>query len=269
VRSVVREQLLQIDSRYQLYQARDHNPRVYRTIPITFPTGLDINYQGYFSGMLLDALPTVEGRHLGVLITKPGQLSQINTLKQAETLFRENFPAIADFIDTASYANFAAKGDREFAAFSYLAPILHYGGHTVLLGDAVHTVKPYFGFGVNTALEDVSSLAEALDGHEELSAALESYSEVRAKEAEAVVKVAQELDQSVLLLGLVLLVDSLAHTIAPWWFENNALSALQDRSKRFSTVYERKQRDRVLLVVGALLLACLAWRSWSQRYFLQ
>ena len=30
----------------------------------------------------------------------------------------------------------------------YVGPALHQGGSTVLLGDAIHTVKPYFGLGV-------------------------------------------------------------------------------------------------------------------------
>ena len=44
----------------------------------------------------------------------------------------------------------------------YVGPALHQGGSTVLLGDAIHTVKPYFGLGVNSALEDVLALRAAL-----------------------------------------------------------------------------------------------------------
>ena len=36
------------------------------------------------------------------------------------------------------------------------------GSSTVLLGDTIHTVKPYFGLGLNSALEDVRYLEEAL-----------------------------------------------------------------------------------------------------------
>ena len=58
----------------------------------------------------------------------------------------------------------AKKGPSRLPVFRYAGPKLHQGDTTVLLGDAVHTVKPYFGLGANSALEDVISLSTALDG---------------------------------------------------------------------------------------------------------
>ena len=42
----------------------------------------------------------------------------------------------------------AAKPPSNIPRFRYVGPALHQGGSTVLLGDAIHTVKPYFGLGV-------------------------------------------------------------------------------------------------------------------------
>ena len=44
---------------------------------------------------------------------------------------------------------------------------------TALLGDAIHSVKPYFGLGVNSAFEDVTVLSQALDDAPSAAAALE------------------------------------------------------------------------------------------------
>ena len=64
--------------------------------------------------------------------------------------------------------------------FRYVGPVLHYGDSTVLLGDAIHTVKPYFGLGVNSAFEDVISLRAALDAEPlDPGRALEAFSEAR------------------------------------------------------------------------------------------
>ena len=54
---------------------------------------------------------------------------------------------------------FIAKEPSSLPVFRYVGPRLHRGGTTALIGDAVHTVKPYFGLGVNSAFEDVQVLS--------------------------------------------------------------------------------------------------------------
>ena len=43
----------------------------------------------------------------------------------------------------------------KFQKFSYMYPNLHYSQSTVLLGGCIHTVKSFFGLGVNAGLESV------------------------------------------------------------------------------------------------------------------
>ena len=66
--------------------------------------------------------------------------------------------------------------------FRYAGPRLHRGGSTVLLGDAIHSVKPYFGLGVNSAFEDVAVLSEELDRQATAARALRRYSARRVAE---------------------------------------------------------------------------------------
>ena len=73
-------------------------------------------------------------------------------------LLDETLPQFSPLITDATVAAVAAKPPSNIPRFRYVGPALHQGGSTVLLGDAIHTVKPYFGLGVNSALEDVLAL---------------------------------------------------------------------------------------------------------------
>ena len=80
-------------------------------------------------------------------------------------LLDSSLPMFSPMIDDDTLATVAAKPASRLPSFRYAGPTLHRGVTTVLLGDAVHTVKPYFGLGANSALEDVVQLSEALDRH--------------------------------------------------------------------------------------------------------
>ena len=126
----------------------------------------------------------------------------------------------------------AAKPPSNIPRFRYVGPALHQGGSTVLLGDAIHTVKPYFGLGANSALEDVIALRTALDAHpNSMEKALASFSEARAGEAEALVRISRDLDRPG-ILGFVtfilpIILDGIFHGIAPQIFEKNTIALLQ------------------------------------------
>ena len=58
-------------------------------------------------------------------------------------------------------------------------------GRVVFIGDAAHSMSPLLGQGARMALLDASMLAQALDSHDKLSAALPAFDQrARAKVAE-------------------------------------------------------------------------------------
>ena len=67
-----------------------------------------------------------------------------------------------DAIDPEDINNFHKQKYQSFPDFSYTYPTLNLASNSVLLGDAIHTVKPYFGLGLNTAFEDIKILYEEL-----------------------------------------------------------------------------------------------------------
>lgn len=151
---------------------------------------------------------------------------------------------------------FAAKGDSSLPTFSYAGPVLHYGSSACLLGDTIHTVKPYFGQGVNSAFEDVKVLQQALsetaDDHE---AAVQRYSQLRAKDAEALVLLSHSLDGGFLTFVGPLILDSMLHRNLPQIFSPNIIASLQNEKWSFSQIRKRKRVDRAL---QAALLAGFA-----------
>ena len=143
----------------------------------------------------------------------------------------------------------------------YAGPHLNHK-KSVLLGDAAHTVKPYFGLGVNSAFEDVAALDVALDKHgDDLELALAEYSGARAKEAKAMVQMSQRLDgpgiQTLLFFVLPLIVDNVLHKSLPWLFSPNTLSSLQNEKRTFTDIRLRKRIDRIMqfsLLGGSFLV---------------
>jgi hypothetical protein len=156
---------------------------------------------------------------------------------------------------------FAAKGDSSLPTFSYAGPVLHYGSSACLLGDTIHTVKPYFGQGVNSAFEDVKVLQQALDETaDDHEAAVRRYSQLRGKDAEALVVLSHSLDGGFLTFVGPLILDSMLHRLLPQMFSPNIIASLQNEKWSFSQIRKRKRVDRALQTVLLASLAALMLR---------
>ncbi len=73
-------------------------------------------------------------------------------------------------------------------SFQLVEGDIHYStpsGGALLLGDSIKAVKPYFGQGANSALEDVVVLDKCLDacGDDDPAAVAEAFTAARAEEA--------------------------------------------------------------------------------------
>ena len=99
-----------------------------------------------------------------------------------------------------------------------------------MLGDAIHTVKPFFGFGINTALDDIFWLDRCLDSPT-LRQSLVRFSEKRGHEAVAIVEISRALDRPGLTglcnFFLPMLLDKLFEDLLPGVFAPNLLTYLR------------------------------------------
>eukprot|EP00955_Chlamydomonas_euryale_P097707 365093-Chlamydomonas_euryale.AAC.2 len=73
------------------------------------------------------------------------QVMGLKTLEDTRAFFNRNFPQLSPAIRDADLERFAESPCRRLPTFSYVGPVLHRGGTTVLLGAAIHAVNPYFG----------------------------------------------------------------------------------------------------------------------------
>ena len=111
-------------------------------------------------------------------------------------------------------------------------------------------MKPYFGLGANSALEDVKILSECLDSTASVSEAVQEFTNRRAADSEVLVRISRELDRPG-TLGLFtflipIIMDAIFSKAAPQVFSPNTITMLQRDDITFQEVATKKRLDRFL-----------------------
>lgn len=156
----------------------ERNEFVYKILPLDlrpkYGTGPgwrpDLNYSARSKGeVTIEALPTREGIFVGVVLFRPDSsaIAKIQSKEDAREFFAGSFPQFLDVIREEDLARFATGPTFRLPSFSYCGPSIFYRDNTLLLGDCIHSVKPYFGLGLNSALEDVMALDKCLSESED------------------------------------------------------------------------------------------------------
>lgn len=78
---------------------------------------------------------------------------------QIRAFFEEQFPDIAEYLPSVVRDTYDARPAQLRTV--RCDPFHH--GRTVLLGDAAHTIVPFYGQGINCSFEDISTLASMFD----------------------------------------------------------------------------------------------------------
>jgi kynurenine 3-monooxygenase len=140
----------------------DDNKRIYKTIPITLPQDWrgDVNYsaRSKSSRVVFDALPANhKGEYCAVLLLRESDsLAKANSdPAELRKELDESLPQFSSMLSDDVVESVAKKPPSYLPGFRYVGPRLNQGDNTIILGDCAHTVKPYFGLGANSALEDV------------------------------------------------------------------------------------------------------------------
>jgi kynurenine 3-monooxygenase len=251
----------------------DDNQRIYKTVPLKSPKEWrpDLNYSARTKDgrVNFDALPaTTKGEYCGVLLLKKDDpLAKADTNPaELRSLMDDALPQFSALLDDETIASVAKKPVSYLPGFRYAGPRLHQGNRCVILGDCAHTVKPYFGLGANSALEDVQILSDVLDENKhDYTAAVHSYSRQQAGEAKALVRISRELDRpgmvGFITFILPIILDSIFNKQFPKLFQPNVITMLQREAYTFQQVARRKRFDRlgqVGIIGGFMFGACWA-----------
>jgi len=263
------------NKKFKVVRYTDDNPRVYKSVPITFPKHWphDLNYsaRSMKSRVTFEALPSDnKGNYCALLLMKPDDtLASANcNPNELRQFFQEQFPQFSKLINDDVMSDVAKKSSSALPSFRYASGRLHEGSRTVLLGDSIHTVKPYFGLGANTALEDVQILDEILDTTSNLSGAVEEFTKQRANDSRALVNISRGIDRpgklGTLQFILPLILDSIFHKRFPLIFGPSIFGMFQKQNITFTGIQRRKRLDRMMqsIVIGSVLSAvAVAMRS--------
>ena len=279
VNSAVRDSLVAAGDTVAV-RYKNTNERVYKTLPLhpsdVAGTASDLNWgaSNRSLGLGMDALPTKEGEMVAVLLFKPGtpaydRVEALSSAEEARTFLCESLPHVAPYVRDEELERFVARPISRLPSFMCVEGPIHHGlpqGGVLLLGDAIKAVKPYFGQGANSALEDVSVLRRCLDDCDDAPAATAAaFTAARADDARALVQVSRRFDRPGPLgtasFVLPLLLDIQLNKLLPALFSPPTLRGLQDERNSFVGLVRKKRRERAVLVGLLGALVGVAWRA--------
>lgn len=102
---------------------------------------------------------------LVLFLADDAEVLGLSSREESRAFLQREFPALFPIMPEAEVDDFHRRPPGRLPEFRYVGPELHFEHRIVLLGDAIHTVKPYFGLGVNSAFEDVFVLRRKLRQH--------------------------------------------------------------------------------------------------------
>lgn len=95
----------------------------------------------------------------------PGRFATLEADEsQVPQFFDTNFPGVRDHISDTSLIRLLSKSPHQ-SIISIKCKPYHFGSSGVILGDAAHTMAPFYGQGMNAGMEDVRVLFSVLDKH--------------------------------------------------------------------------------------------------------
>ncbi|WVQ97129.1 kynurenine 3-monooxygenase [Kwoniella sp. CBS 9459] len=113
---------------------------------------------------MLIGLPNKDGSFTLTLFIPFASLATIKTRDAASAFFKENFPSAVDIVGEKKLLDDFENNPRGNLVTINCTPSA-WSSHALLLGDASHSMVPFYGQGLNCGLEDVRVLNSVLEKH--------------------------------------------------------------------------------------------------------
>ncbi|ODV87726.1 hypothetical protein CANARDRAFT_5040 [[Candida] arabinofermentans NRRL YB-2248] len=139
---------------------------------------------------MLIALPNSDGSFTSTFFGPWKFTESLNTREKIQELFINSFPDAVELIGMEKivecFMSYPKGSLMQVNCNQY-----HYEDKCIIIGDAAHSMVPFYGQGMNCGFEDVRILLELMDVyHNSRKRAFESYSSDRAEDLKAILKLA-------------------------------------------------------------------------------
>ena len=213
-----------------------------------------------------------EPRSANIITWPDHKVWELKKSQEVYDFFEKAFPQlpISQIVSPEEAERFAKSEGGKFPTPQYCSGLYFVGGSigaasAVLLGDAIHCFPPDIGQGVNSALEDVFVLHEALSkSNSNLSVALPLYESWRFPDVTALVRLAQiafpwQYNQAPFrksLWNINFFFRLLLSRLLPYIFSRPAFLLIQNHELSYEEILGKAQRTTQNILVLGLLLIC-------------
>ncbi|GJJ12058.1 hypothetical protein Clacol_006299 [Clathrus columnatus] len=142
-------------------------------VELKIPAGIDESGKRYFLldpnhlhiwprySFMLIALPNEDKSFTSTLFAPTSELAKLDTREKASEWLKEYFPDAVSLVGEETLLNDFERNPRN-SLISLQAKPYHYKDRCIILGDAAHSMVPFYGQGLNCGLEDVRVLMNIL-----------------------------------------------------------------------------------------------------------
>lgn len=140
---------------------------------------------------MLIALPNLDGSFTSTFFAPWEIINSLNTDNSVLEFFNKYFKDSVNLIGEDKLT-FAFKNHPKGKLLSLNCNPYHFDDKAIIIGDAAHSMVPFYGQGMNCGFEDVFVLLKILESQDNIGEAFKLYSETRHEDLEAIIELAKE-----------------------------------------------------------------------------
>ncbi|SCU83649.1 LAFA_0D04830g1_1 [Lachancea sp. 'fantastica'] len=221
---------------------------------------------------MLIALANGDGSFTSTFFGPWSLVESLDSREKIQTFLTDNFPDALELMGPKTAIDAFERNPRGALMCVECKPYHLDQGRAIILGDAAHSMVPFYGQGMNCGFEDVKVLMRLLDKHQgDRSAAFEEYSLKRHEDLVSIIKLAKDnyKEMSHGVTSQLYLMRKKLDTLLGRWLKDKwiplytMVSFKADIPYHLAIVKEQKQKKILAYVQGIILAAVTAGGVYS------